>query len=635
MMKRSEPMMVRQRASAVMCGILLAMNWHYAPRVHAADGAPSSRPGLSRASADVPLIIFDSDMSSDHDDVGDIAILHGLASMGECKIIGMMVSSRNGGTPSCMDAINTYYGKPDIPIGVPPDIGGFGEYSGQIATEFPHDLKSAKDCPPAANLYRQLLASAPDKSVSIVTTGYLNNLKALLQSGPDEHSSLNGVELVRKKVKLWSCAGGMFPKGDEFNFRVVPDGAYYAVNHWPSAIMYVGFDVGQAIYTCGQLPEAPKINPIRRVYVDIKNQYPYPSWGQIAIYYAVRGPGELWGIHNAGRNNCDEKGSNWWSAEPDPTGDQDQGYLLEKARTPVRASLDALIMLPPNDGSPSKPGEPTDVRAKIDGENKLELQWIDNAYNEDGYTIERRIDGEYKEIATVDANATSYSNAELTPTANDAYRVKAFNSTGDSAYSYVWIYSGWTEINFARPAALPLYTYYQYGNLRAARALPGEAAAALSEHVTVNNDSAHGQNLTVDVDVSALGHEGNFHVYFFFQDKDNWYRLNYGEKVCKFEKRIDGKTTDVGPSVPIQNLGNGSPLQHWRIEVTPTTLKFIRDLPFASPADKASQTAGTLLDVSEVPSLTGGKIGLGGWARTPVWENFHFDTTPGEGLRRP
>ena len=61
--------------------------------------------------------------------------------------------------------------------------------------------------------------------------------------------------------------GGAFPKGDEFNFRVVPDAAFYTVKHWPSAVMYVGFDVGQAIYTCGRLPEAPN-NPIRRVYVD-------------------------------------------------------------------------------------------------------------------------------------------------------------------------------------------------------------------------------------------------------------------------------------------------------------------------------------------------------------------------------
>jgi hypothetical protein len=577
----------------------------------------------------VPRIIFDSDMSSDHDDVGDIATLHGLASLGECQILAMMVSSRNGGTALCMDAINTYYGKPGIPIGVPPDIGGVGEYAGQIAAEFPHTLKSAKECPRAAELYRKVLASQPDRSVTVVTTGYLNNLKALLESGPDQHSPLNGMDLVRKKVKLWACAGGCFPKGDEFNFRVVPDGAYHVVNHWPSAVMYVPFDVGQAIYTCGRLPEAPKDNPIRRVYVDIKKQYPYPSWGQIAVYYAVRGSQGLWGAETRGRNNADKAGSNWWSAEPDPSGDQDQGYLLEKARTPVREGIDAVIMLPPKNGPPRRPGQPSNVRATVVDGNRVDLEWTDNAYNESGFRIERKAGGVYTQIATMGANVTRYSDTGLSATANASYRVNAWNAVGDSDYSYVWIYSGWTEINLVNPTDLPLYTYYQASNLRT------RDPTFRPEHVTLNNDSSHGREVTIDVDVSALGHEGSFHVYFFYQDKDNWYRLNYGEKSCRFEKRIKGTTTPLGAAVPVQNLGNGSPLQHWRIEATRGgTLKFIRTLPFASPRDKAAQAAGTLLDVSETFGLTSGRIGLGGWARTPVWENFRFETGSGQGNLR-
>jgi hypothetical protein len=589
----------------------------------------ASGPLWSAQQADIPRIIFDSDMSSDHDDVGDIAALHGLASLGECKIIAMMVSSRNGGTPLCMDAINVYYGKPGIPIGVPPDIGGVGEYCGQIASEFPHKLKSASECPLAANLYRKILASQPDRSVTIVTTGYLNNLKALLQSGPDQYSPLNGMDLVRKKVKVWSCAGGCFPKGDEFNFRVVPDAAYHVVNNWPSAVMYVPFDVGQAIYTCGRLPETPKDNPIRRVYVDIKKQYPYPSWGQIAIYYAVRGSQGLWGAETHGHNNADKAGSNWWSKEKEPPRDQAQGYLLEKARTPVRAGIDAVIMLPPNNGSPSRPGQPTNLRATVVGGSRVDLQWTDNAYNESGFRIERKINGVYTQIATAGANVTRYADTGLSATANTSYRVKAYNSVGDSDYSYVWIYSGWTEVNFINPADLPLYTYYQCSNLRM------RGGDFRPDHVTLNNDSNHGPDVTIDVDVSALGHEGNFYVYFFYQDKDHWYRLNFGEKSCRFEKRIHGTISQIGPSVPIQNLGNGSPLQHWRIEATRSgTLKFVRELPFASPADKAAQVAGTLLNVAEAFSLTSGKIGLGGWARTPVWENFRFDTAAGGATTR-
>src|ERR1035437_6144031 len=90
-----------------------------------------------QANAEVPRIIFDSDMSSDHDDVADIAVLNALADLGECQILACLCSSQNGGTPLCMNAINAYYGRPDVPCGRRPDSGGVGGYAGQIAAECP------------------------------------------------------------------------------------------------------------------------------------------------------------------------------------------------------------------------------------------------------------------------------------------------------------------------------------------------------------------------------------------------------------------------------------------------------------------------------------------------------------------
>lgn len=567
----------------------------------------------------VPRVIFDSDMSSDHDDVGDIAALHGLASLGQCTILGMMVSSRNGGTALCMDAINTYYGKPGIPIGVPPTIGGIGEYAGQIAAEFPHALKAATDCPLAADLYRKLLASQPDHSVTIVTTGFLTNLKALLLSGPDQHSPLNGMDLVRQKVALFCCAGGAFPKGDEFNFRSSgDDSAHVVVNTWPTRIMYVGFDVGQAIFTCGRLPETSPKNPIRRVYVDIKKHFPYPSWGQIALYYVARPNEGLWGAVTTGHNNADVAGGNWWSTDSDPSGDQDQGYLLEKARTPVRDGIDAVIMLPPNDGSPSRPGQPSNVRATVVGGNRIDLQWTDNAYNETGFVIERGSNGVFTPIATVGANVTTYADAGLASTANASYRVKARNAVGDSAASLVWIYSGWTEISATPPGNLPLYTYVQCSDLRWAR-----GGDFRPDHVVVNNDSTHGQDVTLDVDVGALGAEGSFYVYCFYQNQDNWYRLNVDRTASRFEKRLQGTTSQVGSIGPGVDIGNGSNLQAWRLAVTSSgTLRF-------------TANGATVLEATDTLSLDHGKLGLGGKARTPVWENFHFTTTPAVAAAKP
>ncbi len=47
-------------------------------------------------------------------------------------------------------------------------------------------------------------------------------------------------------------------------------------------------------------------------------------------------------------------------------------------------------------------------------------------------------------------------------------------------------------------------------------------------HVTVNNDSTTGQNVTINVQIGAMGAYGRFYVYFLYQDQNNWYRLNVG-----------------------------------------------------------------------------------------------------------
>jgi fibronectin type 3 domain-containing protein len=573
----------------------------------------------SQATAQVPKIILDADMSSDHDDIGAIATLHGLADLGECQILGMMVSSLNGATPLCMDAINTYYGRPNIPIGVRPDIGGIGSYPGTIASEFPHDLTSASQCPTAVSLYRQILASQPDNSVTIVTIGYLTNLKALLQSGPDQYSGLSGTALVAQKVKLLSCMGGAYPGGNEFNFRSSSDdSAYVVVNNWPTRATYSGFEIGNPIVTGGKLQQTGTNNPIRRVY-QLKGGNAHASWDQTAVYNAVRESEGVWGAQNVGHNNTDVAGANWWSTEFDPTGNQDQAYLLQRARTPVQSAIDALMMAPPNNGSASAPSQPTFLRATPVGTSRVDLQWTDNAYNETGFTIERKVNGVYTQVETVGANVKTFSHTGLTTTANSAYRVKATNATGSSDYTYIWLYSGWTEVNFANTGVVPaLYNYYQSCHLSWAR-----GGDFRPDHAALNNDSTHGQNVSVSVDVGAQGAQGSFYVYLFYQGANNWYRLNVNESSAKFEKRIGGTVSQIGSLATVENIGNGTPLRNWKVDVTSAgSLKF-------------TVSGTTLLNVSDTLSFTTGLIGLGGNARTPIWENFNFDTTGGGGGSAP
>jgi hypothetical protein len=575
-------------------------------------------------------VIFDSDMSSDHDDVGDIALLHAFADLGEIEILACMNSSQNAATPLCMSAINTYFGRPDIPCGNRPDATGGGAYPAQIANEFPHPRYATwNDCPATVDLYRQVLAVQPDKSVVIVTAGYLNNLENLMKSPPDSYSPLTGMELIRKKVKLWACAGGAYPSGDEFNFKVEAAAAAYVVNNWPVAASFVGYDIGQAIVSGIGLAATPADNPIRRVYVDIKNKYPWPTWTQVIMYHAFRGEEsrELWDYFNTGRNWCDPTAHNVWQTDgEDPTGDEEQLYLMEVQRYPVQEAIETLVMnsgAPKSRGTVFPPNQPTNLRTTAVTGNRIDLKWTDNSWNETGFVLERKINnGDYSLLVTLNPGVTVYSDENLSLAVDDAvyYRIKALNAAGDSKYTYLRLYDSWTEMNFTNTASTPLYRYYQYGHLR------WNLGSNEVDHLVLNNHSTHGKGLTITVDAASVDGSGTFYIYFFHRDKNNWYRLNISENLSKFEKSVNGQITTVGASGERTLLGRGAMMQTWKITVSGNgRLKYYSN---NNPKGGAVVESHEVLNVLDNLSFDSGKIGLGGISRQPLWQNFHFE--PGE-----
>jgi len=67
----------------------------------------------------------------------------------------------------------------------------------------------------------------------------------------------------------------------------------------------------------------------------------------------------------------------------------------------------------------------------------INLIWTDNSISEDGFKIERKTTdtGTYSEIASVGANVTIYNNTGLTGGTQYCYRVRSYNTAGNSAYS--------------------------------------------------------------------------------------------------------------------------------------------------------------------------------------------------------
>lgn len=295
-------------------------------------------------------IIFDTDIEADVDDVGSVAVLHALANRGEAEILAMGVSAKNPWCAPCLDALNTYFGRPDIPIGVVKGLGAEhpSNYCQKVAEEFPHKLKSTADAPDAVTVYRKVLAKQPDQSVVIVTVGFLTNLANLLRSDGDEFSSLNGKDLVKQKIKTWVCMGAQHPTGKEWNIIRDAKSSVEVGKNWPTPIVWSGFEIGVVIETGAGLSVLPKTSPVRRgyeLYNGLKNR---SSWDQTAVLYAVRGLNgglkEFWDVGTGGRFEFAADGTNKWVADEKST----QSYLIKKMPpAEVAKHIEALMLEQP------------------------------------------------------------------------------------------------------------------------------------------------------------------------------------------------------------------------------------------------------------------------------------------------
>jgi polysaccharide biosynthesis protein PslG len=81
------------------------------------------------------------------------------------------------------------------------------------------------------------------------------------------------------------------------------------------------------------------------------------------------------------------------------------------------------------------PRGPTGLRGTATSSSQTRLSWTDNAFDETGFTIERKtgLGGTYQTIATPGANMTNYSDSGLKPATPYYYRVRADNAGGESA----------------------------------------------------------------------------------------------------------------------------------------------------------------------------------------------------------
>lgn len=280
-------------------------------------------------------VIFETDMGNDVDDALALDMLYKYKDAGNIDLIGIMTNKESPYSAEYIDLMNTWYGYPQIPIGIvhngadcENDAINYAQsvcmLHGEDATPvFKRTLNEYSKLPDAHMLYRKLLAQQPDTSVTIISVGFSTNIARLLDTPADDISPLNGKELVAKKVKLLCTMAGCFNNPELFEYNVVKDipAAKKIFEEWPTTLVTSPFEVGIAInYPASSIENdfgwAP-MHPMVEAYKSYqKMPYDRPTWDLTSVLYSVEGS-SYFTVSPAGTINVTEKGATEFTQNPD------------------------------------------------------------------------------------------------------------------------------------------------------------------------------------------------------------------------------------------------------------------------------------------------------------------------------
>ena len=256
----------------------------------------------------VPTIIYDTDIGSSTDDLFGLEMLNRYHDQWRCRLLGVVVDREGENCAACADVMNTYFGHGDIPIALVRngiknpmvwiDYRGLADHTLEDGSKmFQRSVTDYSALPDGWQLYRRLLASQPDKSVSIVSVGFVTCLSQLLESEADAYSPLNGVDLVRQKVKCLYIQGGRFGEAEEgdFNFAQGIGFAQTFFRLWPNEvdIIFNPMETGQSVeYTPEQVIadiDWTDTHPIKQVYLKYNCDTGQKMWDAMSVINAVEG----------------------------------------------------------------------------------------------------------------------------------------------------------------------------------------------------------------------------------------------------------------------------------------------------------------------------------------------------------
>ena len=283
----------------------------------------------SVAAAEPVRIIFETDMGNDVDDPLALDMLYKAVDRGEIILLGILSSKDTEFSPRYIDMMNTWYGYPEIPVGRVRDgvVLKRDDYARAVCESglFPRSRRD-RDYGDPVTLYRRLLAESPDSSVVVVSVGFSTNLGRLLESRGDRYSPLDGIELVKRKVKFCSVMGGSFGDKPRAEYNIVNDipNAKRLFALCPVPVAVVSLELGKTVNYPGASIETDFAwagkHPMVEGYKSYRKMpYDRPTWDLTSVLYSVEGP-SYFNVSPAGKINVTDQGATEFT--PDAAGNR-------------------------------------------------------------------------------------------------------------------------------------------------------------------------------------------------------------------------------------------------------------------------------------------------------------------------
>ncbi|KAI1440942.1 hypothetical protein F5Y02DRAFT_401199 [Annulohypoxylon stygium] len=255
---------------------------------------------LSGALAGKKRLIIDTDMLNFDDDPLAIGLANILENWGEVELIGVMSSINSRYACPGFDAINTYFGHPDVPTAVQkpvdnltqwPEFPEYGDYLTGLTYNFTEDIRDGSKTPDPVSSYRYLLSTSADNSITIAVIGFFDNMYHLMNSGPDQISPYTGAELLASKVREL-----VVQANDEgYSYNTDYHNATFAeavLNWWPGKLTFASDDVGENTVIGTRITTELDVtkNPVGyALRANIGYGQKHYVWDAVAVYYAVCG----------------------------------------------------------------------------------------------------------------------------------------------------------------------------------------------------------------------------------------------------------------------------------------------------------------------------------------------------------